>query len=516
MALRVWLLLIVALTAGCKGCKEEAPLPPPSADPVLRWHLHLGRPAATTSLVATLIHAPLDVRGLVAAMLDVPPGVYEQIDLMQPVDVMQLEAEGTMHRLALYGAAPPPSRKLGSKYKLEPILPGMPGDQRINIDGETRCMLMGNRIACADSPRGMGGMVLFAKRRADTWKEDHTDAVIEASGAALREDLSTAAALTVLTSFTRRLKDATGQVPPALEAYVPKLDPAALFEGVDHAAVRVRMTARGMAIDARVDSPPDAHGPVAEITRATAKAKPMSDAALLLPPDVNVALAYGGATPAPLRQLLHDAIAAPLVGHEQAAALRDQLAALWAATGGAYAVAQRFGELYELHGLRDRPAAEAALAALTSRRLTLDAEHVVTVSSVDGGVVIVIGDAAYALALVGERLVVIAGREVEGALSALRARLDQPKPAPSLAKMADKPLVLSADVGMLYTVERAHVDFTWAYGVPDGTELRAALALEVGGPAVRLVNGILDGSIHATPAEAKAAGNADERGATAK
>lgn len=506
MSWRLRLLLLVSLAVlSCKGCGEDAPQPPSGPDPVVRWYAHLGRPTASVSLLGTLIQGPLDVRALMLMAVDIPAVVYEQVDLMQPADLMQLEAEGGHHTFAIYAAAPSAFEELEKKAQLDTV---MPGQHRIHIDGQTRCMLMDQRIVCADSPRGMGSTVLFATRRADKWKADRTDAVVELDGAVLREDLPPAPLQKLLETVLVRLRGSTGEslLPPLPD---PKVDLAAWFAGVDRIALRVRLTARNAIIDARIDSRPDAIGAIPAVTRAVAKAKPIRDAVTTLPLDANMALAFGGATPPGLRRLLADAIAAPLAGHESAAALRDQLAALWAATGGAYAVAQRTGEIVELHGLHDPAAASAALAALTARRIEAG-EQDVLVSAIDGGVVIAVGEVAYVIGLVGERLIVIAGRKVEASLAELKARSEGPPVGP-FGQMAQKPLVLSADLGTLFARERARLELTWSEGVPDADELRAAVTLELWGSTVRLGHGILQGTVSPTvPAD-----DAIEAGVTA-
>ncbi len=491
----LWLLLLLPVLS-CDGCREDPPPPPSGPEPVVRWFAHLGRPTASVSLVGTLIQAPLDVRALMARAVEIPPGVYEQVDLMQPADLLQLEAEGARHTFAIYYAAATAFEALDAKYRLDTV---MPGQHRIHIDGETRCMLYDDRILCADSPRGMGSLVLFAKRRADKWKDDRTDAVIELDGAVLREDVSPAPVTKLLDTLFVRLAGSTGA--PLFSAREPPgVDLAAWFSGVDRVAVRVRLTARNALIDARLDSRPDAAGPIPEASRAVAKAKPFGDAAAMLPLDANVALAFGGATPPRLRRWLADALAAPLAGHDAAATLRDQLAALWATTGGAYAIAQRTGGIVELHGVHDAAGAKAALAALTARRLVAG-DTPVTLSSIDGGVVITVGETAYVLGLIGERLAVVAGDKVESAFAELVAR--SAGPVGPFGPMAHKPLVLSADLGTLFARERARLELTWSEGVPDADEMRAALTVELWGSTVRLAHGILEGKVSPTvPADA--------------
>jgi hypothetical protein len=471
-----------------------------------------------------MLDEPHDVADLMRDALDVPPLVFAQVDLIQPLDVIVLEAEGTTHRLALFGASANARAALDDVVTLEAVTFGY---DRIRIDGEPRCMLMKARIACADSPRGMGGMVLFAERLADKWQADRTDAIVEIAGDELRGPFAKrfdGVGGTLLGLLVERLRSGEGPLPPALLGYdaAAPIDLARMFAGVDKAAVRLRVTQGDLMLEARVDSPSRATGPIADMTRAAARARPHPSAARLLPVDTIVTLAFGGRAPAALRQLLRGTIAKQLDGQPDAAALVGSLATVWDQVGGAYAVAQRWNggkrELYEIHGLIDRDKALSAIDALAATRVSLidregAAVHAELVA-VDAGRVLRIGEDGYAFAIVGSELVVIAGAgTVETSLSELVARATQSEPTQKLAALGQQPLAGMVDLVALLRRNdaRATLDFTFGIGAADGTEERAAVGLRLSAQALRMLLAMARRGRVPIDAPVNDAGDVDER-----
>jgi hypothetical protein len=87
-------------------------------------HAHFGRPGASAGLLMVMLRKSEKVADIVRETFDVPKPVFEQVDLLQPLDVFVLEAEGTTHQLALFGASPSAQEELEAQFQLDIVSRG--------------------------------------------------------------------------------------------------------------------------------------------------------------------------------------------------------------------------------------------------------------------------------------------------------------------------------------------------------------------------------------------------------
>jgi len=497
---RVLSLLLLLTLAGCKGCGEDPPPPPPlEPETTLLMHAHFGRPGATAGLFMSMVRSSESATELLRSGLGIPESVYAQVDLSRPLDVVALRAGGSTHQLALFGATPGAEEQLGEQ--LEPITARF---KRIRSpDGESRCALLAQRVVCADTPKGIGGVTLVAERRANKWEQDRTDAVIELDGEHLRQRwlprLSSVVGTVVGQILERIHLGGKGPVPPPLKQWdvTAPLDLPTIFAGVQKTTLRLRINSKGVLVDARIDSPQKGAGAFAALTRAVERARPMPQLVARLPSDITMVLAFGGATPAGHRQLLRRTITAELDDQASVKGLQAQLASLWSTTSGGYALAHRWNhdqrELYELHGINDRAKARAALDAIADGELDLVDEAgdplPAAVRVTDAGRILRIGDHRFGMAVVGDALAVIAGGDgVDEALADLVARDGLPT-SESIAHASRHPLTAMIDLQALLKrkQERSVIDFAFHRGTPDANELRGAAVLRASPHAVRML-----------------------------
>lgn len=480
-----WLVVALALV-GCDDSKAPKPEPPPP-EIAVAMHVHFGRPGATVGMAMRLIHdgsstkKAQDTTSLLGEASGLPPALVAMADLLQPADVLVIESGGVRDRLVSMVPVPEPEKHVPTTdgYQLKPG----PPQTVVGPDGEARCVISGERLWCsATAGARLAGLARAAQPTVNKWARDHTDAVIEIEGEALRQTVWPALredAGLLLAGLAARLAHGARDPLASRLTELSELSPDALLEVVDRAVVRVRLDGGQARLEARVDVDPKAAGEAVVALEALHESTPLASALGHLPPDMHAAMVRADVG---LRQgVILDAIVRAAEG--QTDAMEKVTALEGTMLPGVVAGAVWAGErrvLLEAQRSRDPEATKKALAALT-----LSVKDAV-VRPTAGGLAVELGGQRAHGTLVEDVLVIASGANMDdGALAAVIPTA-RAQPTTMAGALAPHAVGVGLAPANLARPGRATGTLTLGFRVTEKTprRLRGALTIQADRPAM--------------------------------